>query len=754
MCLLAGCSPIQPHYLHEDGDLSHYLDVATDIEYADVETPSLPSIKGNRAPLTIENPQMQAWDLTLEEAVSIAMHNSKVIKDNGQFRQFGQVIGNSPSRLQTNPDSVATVYDVAIQESGQSGVEQILSNFDAVFNSTVTWDSNNRPQNFANATANAAVIQQDQVSINNELSKLSISGAQWFFRHTGNYDGANNLLTAQTRAPGVPSSWTTALETEVRQPLLRGRGVQINRIPVVLARMRTDLALVDFEESVENLLNSMERAYWELYFQYRTLDAAHQGFNSALAAWQKVNALSKEQRGSSDREAQAREQYFAFSARKKQALHDLQRTETKLRYFMGLEPSDGRLIRPSDEPTMAKVGFDWCEVVAEALTFSNDLRRQQWQIKSREYELIAAKNQLLPQIDAVGLYRWVGVGDEYNKSGHTTQNFPAVGSTAIDSLLEGDFQEFRLGLSSQIPIGFREAMARVRSQNLALARAHAKYEETELELMHGLDDAYKNLTVTHELLQVNLNRRVAAAVQVEAAEVGLEQGGVELFTLLQAQRTRADADVSYFQTLVEYNEAIVEMHRIKGSLLPYNNVMLAEGPWPEKAYFDAHNLARQRDASYYLDYGFTRPRVASRGPVNQNRMVTVEPNEGGFENFEVPAEVSTDDVQPQVMEPEASTESSEPQPSAAEELPSPDASDTSDGSDQSGRSGGLDALESPEMYLENLLEAGPTAIDTTVSALSTNSAEEPLPEPPQQSVMIPNLPVVRTASPATIRFRE
>jgi hypothetical protein len=43
-------------------------------------------------------------------------------------------------------------------------------------------------------------------------------------------------------------------------------------------------------------------------------------------------------------------------------------------------------------------------------------------------------------------------------------------------------------------------------------------------------------------------------------------------------------------------------------------VYLAEGPWTGKAYFDALRRARQRDASLFLDYGFTRPDVISRGP--------------------------------------------------------------------------------------------------------------------------------------------
>jgi hypothetical protein len=61
----------------------------------------------------------------------------------------------------------------------------------------------------------------------------------------------------------------------------------------------------------------------------------------------------------------------------------------------------------------------------------------------------------------------------------------------------------------------------------------------------------------------------------------------------------------------------MRLHHRKGSLLEYNGVYLAEGPWPGKAYFDALRRARQRDASLYLDYGFTRPRVISRGPMAQ-----------------------------------------------------------------------------------------------------------------------------------------
>jgi hypothetical protein len=71
----------------------------------------------------------------------------------------------------------------------------------------------------------------------------------------------------------------------------------------------------------------------------------------------------------------------------------------------------------------------------------------------------------------------------------------------------------------------------------------------------------------------------------------------------------------------------MNVHYRKGSLLDYDGVYLAEGPWPGKAYFDAMRQARKRDAGLYMDYGYTRPNVVSRGPVPQGCTEGSQPGE-------------------------------------------------------------------------------------------------------------------------------
>ena len=99
---------------------------------------------------------------------------------------------------------------------------------------------------------------------------------------------------------------------------------------------------------------------------------------------------------------------------------------------------------------------------------------------------------------------------------------------------------------------------------------------------------------------------------LDAAGQG-RQGEPSSDLVLQAYRRKAEAEDSYHRALADYNVAIMQLHLRMGSLLEYDGVHLAEGPWPAKAYFDARRRARARDAAYYIDYGFSSRRSPARG---------------------------------------------------------------------------------------------------------------------------------------------
>ena len=59
----------------------------------------------------------------------------------------------------------------------------------------------------------------------------------------------------------------------------------------MIARLRTDESLTDFEGGVISLMLDVESTYWELYFKYRDLAAKKLGRDSALETWKKTAAL-------------------------------------------------------------------------------------------------------------------------------------------------------------------------------------------------------------------------------------------------------------------------------------------------------------------------------------------------------------------------------------------------------------------------------------------------------------------------------
>ncbi len=72
--LAPGCAPQQPFYCHEDGDLSHYLGVATNIEYPESKDSPTCEVTNTLPPLTLKNTDnYQIWDLSLNEAVQITL---------------------------------------------------------------------------------------------------------------------------------------------------------------------------------------------------------------------------------------------------------------------------------------------------------------------------------------------------------------------------------------------------------------------------------------------------------------------------------------------------------------------------------------------------------------------------------------------------------------------------------------------------------------------------------------------------------
>ncbi len=282
----------------------------------------------------------------------------------------------------------------------------------------------------------------------------------------------------------------------------------------------------------------------------------------------------------------------------------------------GLPINDCKLIRPCDEPRRARVIFEWEGMLREALARRAELRRQKWVIKRRELELLASKNFLLPNLDTSALYRVQGFGESL--IGGT--NDPATGTyqNAVANLYSGQFGYWQAGATFSMPLGFRRGHAAVRNAELQLTREKVILEQQEREVVHALSNAIAEAERAYEGTLTSYNRREAARQHLGAVRAAFEADKAPAEFMLDSERRLAESEVRYFSSLVEYSLAIKNVHFEKGSLLDYNEIHLAEGQWPGKAYDDAANRDAARLANRPLNYAFTRrPLQVSAGPYMQ-----------------------------------------------------------------------------------------------------------------------------------------
>jgi outer membrane protein TolC len=625
---LSGCIARQSPMVFNTA-AAHYRQLATHTEYSDAaDSGTCQDVIAPPLVLSTET-EPAYWDLSLEEAVHLALVNSRVLRDLG-----GLVL--------RSPETTPTVHNPAIQETDpRFGIDAALSEFDAIFSVQALGGKNDRPLNNLGGPTSPESFLQDVSVLGGGIEKRAATGALLALRHGIDYD-ANTTPTNR-----FPTIWNTNVEGEFRQPLLQGAGVRYNRIAglngvpgfangVLVARVNNDVTLADFEIGLRDLLSNVENAYWDLYFAYRDLDAKIAARNAALESWRRVHALFVAGRrgGEAEREAEAREQYFRFQEEVQNALAGrlvegtqtnngssggsfrgvggVQLAERRLRLLLGAPINDGRLIRPADEPHLAKVVFDWDEVTSEALVRRTELRRQKSVIRRRELELVASRNYLLPQLDAVGLYRWRGLGDTLiAESGADLERF----DEAYDNLLNGYYQEWQVGLEFSMPFGFRRAHAAVRNAQLNLARERAILDEQERDVLLGLSNAIAEVDRAWDVAQTNHNRRLAAREQLSAVETAYESDKAELDHVLEAQRRFSDAETRYFGSLADYALAVKNVHFEKGSLLDHNDVYLAEGPWPGSSYHDEAKRDGCIRRIWPMNYIFQRNPSSTRLPI-------------------------------------------------------------------------------------------------------------------------------------------
>jgi hypothetical protein len=145
-----------------------------------------------------------------------------------------------------------------------------------------------------------------------------------------------------------------------------------------------------------------------------------------------------------------------------------------------------------------------------------------------------------------------------------------------------------------------------------VARARAVLEEQERQIILDLSNAFAEVDRAHGAVEASRKELGAAVEDQQATKAAYDADQIPVDLLLESQQRLAESQRQYFRTLTDYAIALKNVHVQKGTLLPYNGVLLQEGPWPAKAYRDAYDVAR-RWPPKRLSFARTVPAPISAG---------------------------------------------------------------------------------------------------------------------------------------------
>ncbi|MEO1529257.1 MAG: TolC family protein [Planctomycetota bacterium] len=542
-----------------------------------------PVVEPTTAPVTLRSAEeiegLPSRDLSLAEALAMALHNQQILRDLGAgvLRAPDQAIASDArSIFRTDP---------------QQSIEAALSAFDAELYALGKFQNNDRRFNNRFFGGGANSFKQDTHDYVFQLSKRTATGAQFSLRSVTDYD-ANNATGNQFN-----SAWQTQFHAEARQPLLQGGGLLFNRIAgpasqigvyngVLIAQVNSEITNAEFEQGLRDYVSNVINAYWDLYFAYRDADAKREAMERSGTTWKSYEAQVSSNRQSGAAEALAREQYFRFRSEFQDAVAGkpsmrtqnnnsatggafagvggIQAAERRLRLILGMPITDGTLLRPSEDPPTVRIDFEWESIASQAIRSRIELKQQRLKVGKREMQLQAARNYLMPTLDLVTIYRLRGLDKRL-----------AGDQSAFSDLAGFDLQEYEASLEMRLPVGFRQAHLGVRHAKLQVARERALLEEQERQIIHDLTAMVAEADRAFAQMDTNMNRYLAASDALAALNASREAGlPINFDQLLDAQRRVSESQTRYYASVVEYTLAVKNVHLEKGTLLQANDVLL------------------------------------------------------------------------------------------------------------------------------------------------------------------------------------
>jgi outer membrane protein TolC len=477
---------------------------------------------------------------------------------------------------------MANNTDIAVSrltvDVAQNAITRAFSRFDPFATGLFTSTRSKTPSSDALQGA-ATLVTLSQPTLFTYTETLA-SGTNYGVSFSGLKSSTNSGF--QNFNPAINSS----LQFTFAQPLIRNRGTYVNRLPIMTARSRLRLTEYALRDSVIQLVENAENAYWDLVqardnlrVQERALELANEALKRAqreleLGAMSPLDIYQPQQN------------YATAQIGVSQARYFLQQREVALRKQIGadLDPAYRAmpitLTETTDVPTDTRA-IDAEAAVEKALLNRPDLKAANQALDVDDLQIKTAKNSLLPDLQLLGLYSAQGRGgnfferqDVFGGGSQIVSVTPGGLGDAFNQMFGFGFPIYQFGLQLRLPIRNRAAAA-----DMADALVNKKHDTL---VVRGVEQTVRQ-DVINAVIQVESSKDSVRLAQtaldfakkyLEAEQKKYELGTSQIYFVLQAQQSLVNAESALVQNSIGYKRSVLDLLRRTGELLDARGIQL------------------------------------------------------------------------------------------------------------------------------------------------------------------------------------
>lgn len=380
-------------------------------------------------------------------------------------------------------------------------------------------------------------------------------------------------------------SFNTQLNFRFSQPLLRGRGRQINMLPISVARSQLKVQQYNTSDQILRLLSTAEGAYWNVVEARENLRVQENFLQLTKAALDRSQKELELGAISALDIYQPQQQYATAEFQVTQARYRLAQLEEVIRRqaSIDLDPDIRKLpivlTEPVNPPTDDSE-FDKEGMVQRAMQLRPDFRAALQQLDVDDLNITGARDALRPDFRLGGGYTSTGRGGTFFPrqgnalTGATLAPVPGGVTDAFDQMLGFGFPIYNMSLTLNLPLRNRRGAADFADATIRKRRDMLQVRSTEQTVRLEVLNAINNVEASRASVKLAQIARDFAQKRVDAEQKKYELGTTVIFFVLQAQLDLTQAESNMVRESINYRRNLLQLLQRTGELLNERGVVI------------------------------------------------------------------------------------------------------------------------------------------------------------------------------------